>query len=100
MEGFEWAAFPSGSRQPNPADVTKSSIRSTAQSGLDWGEAHIPGSHPGPGGRRPPSTRNMASLPPNTCVDKGSDLAMPGVGMSHGTHEPGEGHLGRKLPSL
>lgn len=24
------------------------------------------------------------------CVDKGSDLAMPGVGVSHGTREPGK----------
>lgn len=60
----------------------------------------MPGSQPGPGGRRPLDPQyGIASA--EVCVDKeGSDLAMPGVGASHGTHEPGKGYLVRKLPSL
>lgn len=41
-----------------------------------------------------PSTRNMGIASAEVCVDQGSDLAMPGVGVSHGTHEPGKGYLG------
>lgn len=81
----------------NPREVSQYT-KSLTQLGLDW-ETRMPRSQPGPGGRRPLDPQyGIASA--EVCVDKGSDLAMPGVGVSHGTHEPGKGYLGRKLPSL
>lgn len=83
-------------RTANPQGFSQSNHSPSVDS---TGETRTPRSQPGPGGRRPLDPQyGIASA--EVCVDKGSDLAMPGVGVSHGTHEPGKGYLGRKLPSL